>query len=166
MIRPYEVTLLIVKEIYKYLNKVDYDTIEFSVVSNYIFIKAKKTYESHLFEVDTKYDDVTKIVHISIYCMTPVPKDKRIFCLKLLNYVGFFEEEAKYILCPENHLIACSTTHSILNSRCSVGQLIEGEASCSIENLLDIYDTIKSNDVKIFGIHPIEFYNFTDLPLI
>ena len=164
VIRPYEVTLLVLYEIDKCLSRHDYETIELSEVSNYIFIKARKTYDSHLFKVDIKYDDVTSIVHTSVYCMAPMPKDKWIFCLKLINYINLYDGDEKYILCPETHIISCSTSHSILDCRCSIGNLIEGQASCSIENLSDIYDAIKNTNVKIFGIHPIKFYNYPDLP--
>ena len=159
MIRPNEVTLLVLNEIDKCLSKHDYETIELSEVSNYIFIKAKKTYDGHLFEVDIKYDDVTRIVHISVYCLTSVPKDKRMLCLKLINFIAPFEKEAKYLLCPNSHIVSCLTFHNILNRRCSIGQLIESQASCSIENLSLTYDTIKNDDVKICGIHPVRFYN-------
>ena len=159
MIRPNEITLLVLDDIGRWLSRYDYEEIEVSENKNCIFIKTQKSYDGHLFDVDIEYNDITKIVKVSIHCLTPVPKDKRIICLKLLNYIGFFEKEAKYLLCPFKHIISCSTLHSILDSCCSIVQLIEGQASCSIENLTETYDTIKNDDVKICGIHPIRFDN-------
>lgn len=160
MIRPNEITYLVFDDIYKWLSKYDYEEIEILENNLFFLIKAKKSYDGYLFEVDIEYNDATKIVHIIVHCLTPVPKDMRIFCLKLLNYIGFYEEEAKYILCPDNQTLSCSTSHSTLDCRCSIGQLIEGQASCSIENLSVTYDTIKNDDVKICNIHPIRFHNY------
>jgi len=159
MIRPIEITLLVFDDIDKWLRKYDYEEIELSENKNYIFVKAKKSYDGHLFDVEIEYNDTTRIVHISVHCLTPVPKAKWVFCLKLLNYIGFFEEEAKFILCPDNHIIICSTSHSLANCHISMGQCIENQTSCSIENLSITYDTIKNDDVKICGIHPIRFHN-------
>jgi hypothetical protein len=160
MIRPNEITLLVLDDIDKWLSKHDYEEIELSEIKDYIFIKAKKSYDGRLFDVDIEYNDATRIVYTAVYCLTPVPKDKRIFCLKLLNYIGFFEKEAKYILCPDDHIISCSTSESILDFRCSIGQLLESQASCSIEILSATYDTIKNDDVKIMNIAPIIFHNY------
>jgi hypothetical protein len=159
MIRPNEITYLVLDDIDKWLSKYEYEEIELSENKNYIFVKAKKSYDGHLFDVDIEYNDVSRIVYISVYCLTPVSKDKRMLCLKLINFIAPFEKEAKYLLCPNNHIISCLTYHSILNRRCSIGQLIESQASCSIENLSLTYDTIKNDDVKICGIHPVRFYN-------
>ena len=160
MIRPNEITYLVFDDIYKWLSKYDYEEIELSENKNYIFVKAKKSYDGHLFDVDIEYNDATRLVHISVHCLTPVPKDKRIFCLKLLNYIGFFEKEAKYILCPDCYIISCSNSKSILSCHCSIGQLLESQASCSIENLSVTYDTIKNDDVRIMNIAPIIFHNY------
>jgi len=159
MIRPDEITFLVVEDIYNWLSKNDYEEIELSKNNQHIFGRAKRSYFDHLFEIDFEYNDVSRIINISVYCLTPVPKDKRIFCLKLLNYIGFYEEEAKYTLCPDNYRISCFTAGSILKYHCSIGQLIEGDASCSIENLLVIHDAIKNDDVKSI-IHPIRFHNY------
>ena len=159
MIRPKEITILMLDDIYKWLSNYDYEEIELSENKIDIFINAKKSYDGYLFDVDIKYNDATRIVHSLVHCLTPVPKDRRIFCLKLLNYIGFYEEEAKYILCPDNYRISCSTTGSILKYPCSIGQLIEGDASCSIENLSVIHGAIKSDDVKSI-LHPIRFHNY------
>lgn len=95
MIRPNEITCLVFDDIYKWLNKYDYEEIELSENKIYIFIKAKKSCDGNLFVVDIEYNDATRIVHSVVHCLTSVPKDRRIFCLKLLNYIGFYEEEAK-----------------------------------------------------------------------
>jgi hypothetical protein len=141
------------------LSKNDYEEIELSENNQHIFGRAKRFYFDHLFEIDFEYNDVSRIIKVSVNCLTPVPKDKRIFCLKLINLIAPFEKEAKYLLCPNSHIISCMTYHSILTCHCSMGALIESQASCSIENLLDIYDTIESDDPKILDIHPIRFYN-------
>ncbi len=159
MIRTKEITQLALDDIEKWLSKYSYEEIEFLEDKNYIFVKANKSYDGHFFNVDIEYNDVTKIIHISVHCLTYVPKDKWIFCLKLLNYVGFFEQRAKYTLCPYNHRIKCSTSHSLYKSQVSIGQLIEIQASCSIENLSFTYHTIENDDLRISGIHPIRFYN-------
>lgn len=158
MIRPNEITFLIIDNIEKWLNKYDYEEIELMEEKNYIFVRAEKSYDDHLFNVNIEYNDVTGIVYIFVCCLTPVPKEKRVFCLKLINFIVQFEKEAKYILCPFNHLISCSTLHSILDSHCSIGQMIESQASCSIENLSETYYAIKNDDVKSI-IHPIKFHN-------
>ena len=159
MIRPNEITYLVFDDIDKWLSKYDYEEIEISEDKINILIKAKKSYDGYLFDVDVEYNDATRIAYISVCCLTPVPKDKWIFGLKLINFISHFEREAKYILCPFNHTISCSTSHSILDCRCSIGQLIEDQASCSIENLSNISDTIKSENLKISNIHPIRFHN-------
>jgi hypothetical protein len=159
MIRPDEITYLVFDDIYNKLSKYKYEEIELSENNQYIFGRAKKSYGDHLFKMDFEYDDVSRIINITVYCLTRVPKDKRIFCLKLINLFAPFEKEAKYFLCPKNHIISCMTYHSFLARCSSMGALIEGHASCSIENLSETYDTIKNDDPKISDIHPIRFYN-------
>ena len=114
MTRPNEITLLILDDIYKCLKKLDYKEIKLSENKNYILIKAKKNYDGHLFDVDIEYNDVTNNVHISVYLMAPVSKGNQKFILKLLNHINFYEEEAKYLLCPENQIISCSTSIKVL----------------------------------------------------
>ena len=160
MIRPNEITYLMLDDIDKWLRKYDYEGIELSENRIHILIKAKKSYYGYLFDLDIEYNDATRIVHSIVHCLTPVPKDKRIFCLKFLNYIGYFDKEAKYLLCPDNKTISCSTSYSILDSRCSIGQLLESEAFCSIDILSIAYDTIIKDDVKIFNIHPVRFHNY------
>ena len=159
MSRSNELTLLIMNEIYKCLKMYDYKGIKLSENKNYILVKTKKNYDGHLFDVDIKYNDVTSNVHISVYLLTPVSNDNKKFILKLLNYLNFYEEEAKYLLCPENQIISCSTSHSILNCGCSLGELIAGQTFCSIENLSDAYDSIKNEDIRVLGINSIRFDN-------
>jgi len=73
--------------------------------------------------------------------------------------LNFYEKEAKYLLCPENQIISCSTSHSILNCRCSIGEQMESQTSCSIENLADVYDFSENEDISGYGINSIRFYN-------
>jgi hypothetical protein len=159
MIRPNEITLLVLDDIDKWLSKYDYEEIELLENNGDIFIKAKKSYDGHLFDVYIEYNDATRIVYTTVYCLTPVPKDKRRLCLKLINFIGYSEKEIKYHLCPVNHMIFCCTSHSILDCRCSIGQLVESQASCSIENLSVTHNTIKNDNLKISNIHPIRFNN-------
>jgi len=159
MIRPNEITYFVFDDIDKWLSKDGYQEIEIAENKNFIFVKANKSYDGHLFGVDVKYDDATKVAHISVQCLTQVTKDKRIFCLKFLNYIAYFEEAGKYILCPYDHTIICSTSHSLYKCQVSIGQLIENQTSCSIENLSMTYQSLDNDDVKISGIHPIRFLN-------
>jgi hypothetical protein len=160
MIRPNEITCVVLDDIYYWLNNYDYEEIELSEDKKYILIKAKKSYCDYLFNANIEYNDTTRIVQSTVQCLTSVPKDKRVFCLKLLNYIGYFEKEAKYLLCPDNKTISCAESYSILDSRCSIGQLIESHAFCSIDILTVAYDTIENNDVRICGFHPIRFHNY------
>ena len=159
MTRPNEITLLVLDDIYRCLKKYDYKEIKLSENKNLILVKAKKNYDGHFFDVDIEYNDVTRNVHISVYLLTPVSKDSQNFILKLLNYISFYEEEAKYHLCPENKIISCSTSHSILNCRSSIGELIECQTSCSIENLSDCYYSSINEDIRGLGLNSIRFYN-------
>ena len=85
MIRPDEITFLVVENIYNWLGKYEYEEIELAENNQNIFGRAKKSYSEHLFEMDFEYNDGSRIINISVYCLTPVPKDKRIFCLKLIT---------------------------------------------------------------------------------
>jgi hypothetical protein len=159
MIRPDEITCILIDDIHKSLSKFNYEEIEFSEYGIYIFIKAKLSYWDYLFEVEVKYSDVSRLVHAYVYCLTPVPREKRTFCLKLINFIASTDKEAKYTLCPYNHVLSGFSLNSILTCRCSIGQQIEAEASCLIEILSGCYEAIKHSNVKMCGINPIRFYN-------
>jgi hypothetical protein len=160
MIRPNEITYFVFDDIEKWLSKNGYEEIEMAEDKIYFLIKAQKSFYDYLFDVNIKYNDTTRIVHIIVQSSTPVPKEKRMFCLKLLNYISLYDEEEKYILGPFNHRISCSTVVSILDSLCSIGELIEFSASMSILNVANIYETIKYDDVRICELNPIRFHNY------
>ena len=160
MIRPNEITYFVFDDIDKWLSKDGYEEVEMAEDEIYILIKAKKSFYGYLFDVNIKYDDTSRIVHTIVQSSTPVPKEKRMFCLKLLNYISLYDEEEKYILCPFNYRISCSTVFSILDSCCSIGESIEFSASMSIMNLVNIHLTIKYDDVRICDLNPIRFHNY------
>jgi len=159
VIRPFEIDLLMLYDMRKWLTKFEFEETQILESKKCISIKIKKSYYDHFFDVAIQYNDVSRMIYISVICSSPIPKDKTGYCLKLLNFISVHEKEAKYALCPYNHLISCSTSHSILDCQCSIGQLVEGQAYCSIENLSDCYNAIIHNNVKICGISPIRFFN-------
>ena len=69
MIRPNEITFLVLDVIEKWLSKYDNEEIELSENKNYIFAKSKKPYDGHLFDVDTEYNDTTMIAEL-LSCKT------------------------------------------------------------------------------------------------
>lgn len=160
MIRPNEITYFVIDDFDKCLSKDGFEEIEIAEDIGGILIKAKKSFWGYLFDVNIEYDDTTKIVHNIVQSSTPVPKEKQMFCLKLLNYISLYDKEEKYILDPFNHRISCSTAFSILNSRCSIGESLEFSASMSIMNLVNIHETIKYDDVRICDLNPIRFHNY------
>jgi len=160
MIRPNEVTYFVFDDIDKCLSKNGYEEIEIAEDKIYFLIKAKRSFYGYFFDVNIKYNDTTRIVHIIIQSSTPVPKEKRIFCLKLLNYISLYDEEEKYILDPFDYRISCSTVFSIIDSRCSIGESMEFSASMSILNLVNIHDAMKYADVTICDLNPIRFHNY------
>lgn len=159
MIRPFEIDLLMLDDMRKWLTKFEFEETQIFENKKYISIRTKKSFYGHLFDVAIQYNYVSRMVHISVICSSPVPKDKIGYCLKLLNFISAHEDEARYVLCPYNHFISCATSHSILDCQCSIGQFVEGQTSCSIENLSDCYNAIIHNNVKICGINPIRFLN-------
>ncbi|MEJ2102775.1 MAG: hypothetical protein P8X68_22805 [Desulfobacterales bacterium] len=160
MIRSNEITYLVFDDIDKSLSKKGYDDIKIAEDKIYFLIEAKKSFYGYFFVVNIEYNDITKIVQIIVQTSTPVPKEKQIFCLKLLNYINLYDEEEKYILRPFNHSISCSTVFSILDSGCSIGESLEFSASMAILNLVNIYETIKYDDVRICDLNPIRFHNY------
>ena len=160
MIRPNEITYFVFDDIDKWLSKNGYEEIEIAEDKIYFLIKAKKSFYGYFFDVNIKYNDTTRIVQIIVQTSTPVPKEKQIFCLKLLNYINLYDEEEKYILRPFNHSISCSTVFSILDSGCSIGESLEFSASMSILNLVNIHEAMKYEDVRICDINPIRFHNY------
>jgi hypothetical protein len=160
MIRPNEITYFVFDDIDKWLSKNGYEEIEMAEDKIYFLIKSRKSFYGYLFDVNIEYNDTTRIVQIIVQSSRPVPKEKQMFCLRLLNYINLYDEEEKYILRPFNHRISCSTVFSILDSLCSIGELIEFRASMSILNLVNIYETIKYDDVRICDLNPIRFHNY------
>ena len=160
MIRPNEITYFVFDDIDKWLSKNGYVEIEIAEDKIYFLIKAQRSFYGYLFDVNIEYTDTTRIVQINVQSSTPVAKEKQMFCLKLLNYINLCDEEEKYILGPFNHRISCSTVVSILDSLCSIGELIEFRASMSILNIVNIYETIKYDDVRIRDLYPIRFHNY------
>ena len=79
-----ETATLIRDEIDKWSSKDGYEEIEIAEDKTDIRIKTKKSFWGYLFDVNVKYDETTKIVHTIVQSSTPVPKEKRMFCLKLL----------------------------------------------------------------------------------
>jgi hypothetical protein len=160
MIRPNEITYFVFDDIDKWLSKNGYEEIEMAEDKIYFLIKAQRSFYGYHFDVNIKYNDATRIVHIIVQSSTPVPKEKQMFCLKLLNHIGFYDEEEKYILDPFDHRISCSTEFSIIDSRCSIGESIEFNASMSILNLVNIHKAMKYEDVRICDLNPIRFHNY------
>ena len=52
MLRLNGITFLIFDDVYKLLSKYEYKELELSENNDYIFVKAKKSYDGHLFDVD------------------------------------------------------------------------------------------------------------------
>ena len=113
-----------------------------------IHVLATKNCGDLMFQLSSEYDYRNKILKNEITCLKPLPEEKSTFCLKLLNYCAGFEDEAKYLLCPFEHLISCTTVHSLHESRCSLGRSVTLDADCSVENVQDIYVAAASGDVK------------------
>jgi hypothetical protein len=155
-----ETATLIRDEIDKWLSKEGYEEIKIAEGKTYTRSKAKKSFWGYLFDVEFVYDDITRIFHTIVQSSTPVPKEKRMFCLKLLNYISYYDDEEKYILGPFNHRISCATKFCILESLESIGDEIEFSASNSILNITNIHLAIKYDDVSICDLNPIRFPNY------
>lgn len=158
MIRPKEITNVVFLQIIEEIIRNGYEGINFIVEESLVHISAEKIYQDHNFNLKIFYDDVSKVAELSVSCLTPVPVEKLIFCLKLLNYCTAFEEKTKYVLCPQKHIIECTTIKSIFDSNISPGKCINLDIDCSIENITDIYRAIEIDDV-VNIINPITFYN-------
>jgi len=159
---------LIRDEIVKWLSKAGYKEIKIAEEKIYIRSKAKKSFEGYLFDVEFVYDDITRIFHSIVQSSTPVPKEKRMFSLKLLNYISYYDDDEKYILGPFNHRISCATKSSIFKSHGSdfgsIGYSIEFIADNSVMNIANIHLAIKYDDVNICDLNPIRFPNYLYTP--
>ena len=82
----------------KWLSDDGYHHITIKVNKFFQYITACKIYNECEFEVDISNDLHGKILYLSVFFIWPVPKEKNILCLKLLNYITAFEENASR--CP------------------------------------------------------------------
>jgi len=108
------------------LKKFDYKEIKLSENKNYILINAKKIMTG-IFSMWLLNTMTSPAMFTSPFIFWHLyQKATKKFILKLLNHLNFYEKEAKYLLCLENQIISCSTSNSILNCRCSIGELADG----------------------------------------
>ena len=129
---------------------------------NHLVIEAKKSTDEHNFEVVVRYDYLSGIIRDEVLCLSPIPENKLVFCLKLLNYCTDWEDNSYYNLCPYRHAMVCKTHHSVDTIRIPIGEALTHNLDCSIDNLEDVYMAIEKNDLRylIGDIHPIHFHNY------
>ena len=143
----------------KWLSDEGYHQIEMKADKFFQYITARKIYNDCDFEVDISNDLHGKTLHLSFFFLWPVPKEKNILCLKLLNYITAFEENAKYYLSPNRHILVCSTFHSISKPDRSLSNLLKIHSECSMENLIDVLWAVVNGDVSKI-VKPQEFNNY------
>jgi len=159
MEKNYKIKPFVGQAVKKWLNDDGYQQIKINRDKFFEYITARKIYNDCDFEVDISNDLHGKTLYLSIFCIWPVPKEENILCLKLLNYINAFEEEAKYYLNPDPHILVCSTCHSIFKPDRSLSNLLKLHSECSMENLIDILWAIVHGDVSRI-VKPQEFSNY------
>ena len=129
----------------KWLSDDGYHQIEINSDKIFQYITARKIYNDCDFEVDISNDLNGKTLYLSVFLLWPLPKEKNILCLKLLNYITAFEENAKYYLSPNRHIVVCKTFHSISKPDRSLSNLLKNHSECSMENLIDVLWAVQND---------------------
>ena len=125
-------------------------------------IQARRVKNSYRFKLCVKLTYETKLIETEVFCLTPIPENKLVFCLKLLNYCAVFEERTKYNLCPREHLIMCRTYLSQSTIQIPLGKALVNDLDCSVDALELMHLTFKNNDLRymLYKMNPVRFHNY------
>jgi hypothetical protein len=125
-------------------------------------IQARRVKNSYSFKLYVKITYEDKLIETNVFCLTPIPANKIVFCLKLLNYCAVFEERTKYNLCPREHLIMCRTYFSRNTINIPLGKALVNDLDCSVDALELMHLAIKNNDLgyMLYKMNPVRFHNY------